>query len=674
MTDSNNRELTPKTFSFFLVEDEVNPYKDKIFDEIFGSSENYKLQNARSIFSAIAKLNYKLKNNLKSTLYIFDVRLMEKENKTEFQLCFDDHDFRKKLNDFYGVNGFSSYSEYKDLKLDVYNEFKENFGKESERQDQEGFYLWAYNMKHSTKKFRSLIYSASSAVIKDVGWIKESGLLFVLTKSLFDYSIVTEDYDIFLNEIERLSKNRPIKIFHDAHEIQSYENFSQIPEFEHKFVDFKGEKINIHNHEINWKSQPDSLKILFNEKKKDSKLKSDYEDLLYILELCSEDIANDPDEYISWDKITDVDIDTLKDEGDILDFLEKEMGIYNREYWTLRTLFPAQCYRILNEHQDNLEIQKTELKKLIAKYGWNDYAESLSLFFNQGAVYFRVHSLDEYFCDSHENQDIFSSPILSPFDNNEIIDNWSTFKKVWKRQYNELALKIRDIDKREFEHNDPRRKKKNEKERLPWKKIADAFEYYQTRKLDRIRTNYLEYTAEKLFDYVNGDCFIKGRKIPVDFPGGNFESIKLFFPGTYFLNFIEEINSDHIKKNRGEVKKCELKANEIEDTHFYIMSFILLVEGWEQKFFPRKNKAIPFSVTKKFNSDPLLKNFVRFHMILTNSEGEKQIFNINNDFPIDPAIRELKIKGETILDIDKDYADKNIKEIYVFSITSSLHM
>jgi hypothetical protein len=108
MTGSNGTAMMPKRFSFFLVEDEVNPYNIyKVFDEIFGSPGNYLMENARSVFSAIVKLNYKLKHDIKSTLYIFDVRLQEKENKAEFDLCFNDNGFREELNRFYGVDGFT---------------------------------------------------------------------------------------------------------------------------------------------------------------------------------------------------------------------------------------------------------------------------------------------------------------------------------------------------------------------------------------------------------------------------------------------------------------------------------------------------------------------------------------------------------------------------------------
>jgi hypothetical protein len=666
MTGSNGTAMMPKRFSFFLVEDEVNPYNIyKVFDEIFGSPGNYLMENARSVFSAIVKLNYKLKHDIKSTLYIFDVRLQEKENKAEFDLCFNDNGFREELNRFYGVDGFTSYSKYKDLEIPVYDEFKENFGKDSERQKLEGFYVWAYNMRHSTKKFRSLIYSASPSPIKGIGWIKESGLLFVLEKSLFEHVIVSYNYDVFLNEIKRLSQGIPIKIHCEGKEIQHYENSGEIPEFEGKFVDNNGQKINIHNKDINYNPHLAYLGVSLNEKKTGTKPKNDYEDLLNILELCSEDLINDPDEYISWDSIIDVNIDDFTGESDILNFLEKDLGIYNNEYWTLRTLFPAQCYRVLNLHQDDPETQKKELKELIAKYGWNDYSEALSQFFNQGAVDIRVHSLDKHFCS--ENPGIPPTNIRNPFNKDEIIDSAEVFKKVWERQYKELILKTRNIDKQKFKHNT----RGEEEKVLSWKEITDAFKDYQNKNLGDIRTYYLEYTAEKLFHLKEPPYYLEGSRIPIEIREGAIDNIKLFFPGNYFLDFIEEVKNDHIKKDRGEVKKCDIKITYIGETDIYIMSFILLVQHWKQNSYPRKDEALNFSLTRQFKATPLLEKFIRFNVILANAEGKRQIFNINNDFPLDPAFREIKIKGQTIVDIDREYPDKEINEIYVFSITAS---
>ena len=66
----------------------------------------------------------------------------------------------------------------------------------------------------------------------------------------------------------------------------------------------------------------------------------------------------------------------------------------------------------------------------------------------------------------------------------------------------------------------------------------------------------------------------------------------------------------------------------------------------------------------------LLKNFVRFHLIFC--RGEKKIFFINNDFSLKGTeVKELIIRGQSILDVEDYYADEDIDEVYVFSITSS---
>ena len=666
--------LEPKVFSIFLVEDDINPINIfKVFNRIFGSSSNYELENARSVFNAFLKLNYCLnvKDPIYFNLYIFDVRLVEKEGKGDFPLGFpDDNELNEKLEDFYGrPGGFFSYATYCNLKIDAYEEFKKTSGIETDEESQEqgGLNLWSYFKNKYPIKFRSAIYSASPKAAADAKWMDKKSELYVLQKSLFDDNLVSDTFDIFRNEIERLSRGRPVKIFQGGKEIQSYDKFTNIPMKEEELLNNKGFIIDFHNKDIKFRNKPNHLEIYINEKKEGSKLQHDYTDLMNILELCSNDIVNDTNESILWDNITDVDVDIFTTEKDILDFLENKLPVSsNKEYWTLRTLFPAQCYRVINIHKDDLEAQKKELKELIAKYGWIDYSEAFSIYFNQGAVYIRAHSLDKHF--SSENPNISSTDIRSPFNKDEIIDNPDIFKKVWEHQYRELTLKISNtLDKKKFKH------KTEKKKELSWKDIIASFQDYKNKNLKNIRDNYLDYTTRELFDIDNnGRYFLKGSGIPVEVVEGVIDKIRLFFPGTNFLDFIEEIKNDHInKKKRGEVKKCDIKITYTKNTDIdiYIMSFILLVEDWKQIHHPPKEKVLDFSLITRFNGSPLLKNFIRFNIILTNADGNRQIFNINNNFPIDPTIRELKIKSTTIMDIDREYTDKD--EIYVLSVTSS---
>ena len=217
--------LKPKVFSIFLVEDDINPINIfKVFNKIFGSSSNYELENPRSLFNAVIKLNYCLIKKIYFNLYIFDVRLVEKEDKNDFPLGFPDNELNRVSGDFYGrPDGFSSYAAYRDLEVETFVEFKKTSGikTDPEPQYQGGLYLWSYFEAKYPIKFRSAIYSASPKAAAKAKWMDNKHHLNVLEKSLFDDTLVSDTFDVFRNEIERLSRDRQVKIFQGEQEIQT---------------------------------------------------------------------------------------------------------------------------------------------------------------------------------------------------------------------------------------------------------------------------------------------------------------------------------------------------------------------------------------------------------------------------------------------------------------------
>jgi hypothetical protein len=662
--------------SILLVEDQVDPGNiESVLNEIFGSNNNYKLENARSLFSSILKINLGIATNYNYHLYMIDVRLKHKEDKElDFKSSFPSDTSRSAYENFYfkDFSNFETYNEINPDELDAFNKFLKEVGFE---ENNEGYYVWSYLVSLSRKKVRALIYSASTSKVSHLKWLGKSKVLHILEKSLFS-QLTTTTYDNLFEDVKEFNREKFPIIIKNENYRTLFEN-SSLPDLEEELVDKNGHQINIIDRKVSFKitrdeSNKGKFEIYFEKEKEDL---SEYTDLMEILKLCSEDIIYNPCEHIDWSVITEERIEKIASTKDLVVLLDEPLGVFENECWTLRTLLPAHCYEILHYYKDNLDDQKNALRKLVKRYSWTDYAEIFSVVFNQGAVYLRTHSRDEWF-KSHE---AWRGPtdLIDPFHPQRPIANWESFLEVWEEQDKLLQSVLKDLRDKEFHHKresgEPR--KFDELKQHFFEKHKDGYyKYHKVTQGDKTRNDYLEYGIDDdLLETYSGntvlrESHVKVNKVKSTEKRSNEETANLFFPGWRFLEFVDSLKLDLEKKNRGTLKQGDYKLVKVNGskTNKKIAVFIFLAMGGRPFFgFPKNN------ITDEFRKDVLLNNFIRLDIVTKNEDELLQIFNINGDLPYDTCQRKLIIDEETIVDLERDYKDINYDALYVFTITTT---
>ncbi len=556
--------------------------------------------------------------------------------------------------------------------MDVYKNFVEEIGFE---ENNEGYYIWSYLVSQSRKKVRALIYSASIAKVAHLKWLGKSKVLHILEKSLFS-QLKTTTYSHLFEQVKELNTERYPVIIKEEDGRKIFTG-SSLPDREHKLVDFNGRRINVKSKKTRFKITRDDsnngmFEICFEKPKEDI---SEYIGLMEILKLCSEDIIYNPCEYIDWSVIPEEKINKITSSENLAAMMDEPLGVFENGYWTLRTLLPAHCYEILHYYKDNLEEQKQALWNLVKKYSWTDYAEIFSIVFNQGAVYLRTHSRDEWFKSKPDRDWKGIKNIIDPFHPQRAIRDWKSFFEVWEAQDKLLDSVLKNLRDKDFHH------KRETGEPRKFVAIRDYFfdkqnnEYlgpYKVSQGDKTRNDYLEYSVDDDLLVTEGEniflqkSHVVVNKIKATENGLAGETANLFFPGWRFLEFVDSLKKDLEQKKRGTIERGDYKLIRVNGskTNKKVAVFIFPAVGGRPFFgFPRNN------ITEEFKKDVLLNNFIRFDIVTKNDNEFLQIFNINGD--IHTSKRELIIDDEIILDLNREYKNINYDALYVFTITTT---